>query len=376
MPGAPSWRSTRIRWKRSCWRSSSRFQGKTCSRVQTTGPGSSSGSPHSSASSRVSAARSDSPGSTPPPGVAHQALVADRVLEAEEEHAVVGVDDERAHSGTRHRLEPVVERAEPEEPLAEGDGSVRGRGRGEDEERGLHERAQLRPELGPLAEGAAVGLLADEGERERPQLAREPGEPAGVEVAAVQVAGAGRRAVGGVRDAVAELEELELRRRVDQPRREAGVVQQPPEVVARIGEVGVGLCRDTAGVDAAEDAAEAGREDVGNARGGCGHAADSVAHARPRSRCSSMRSAAAPAAGPASAARSAGARPSWRRRASSRLPAVARVDRGAALGLALPGRLLERLSRDDADGLVASAAVAAGVALSFGQRPQPHCGPL
>src|SRR5581483_12419935 len=96
------------------------------------------------------------------------------------------------------------------------------------------ERARLRAELGPLPEEAAVGLLADERDRVRREVEREPLEPCAVEVAAAQVAGAGRRPVGGVRDPVAERQELELLGRVEAARREAAVVQEAPEVVARV----------------------------------------------------------------------------------------------------------------------------------------------
>ena len=79
---------------------------------------------------------------------------------------------------------------------------------------------------------------------------------------AAQVARAWRRPVGGVRDADPELQQLELLARVVEARREAGGVQQPPEVVARVGEVGVRGGRDAAGVDPAEDRRQPGREDV------------------------------------------------------------------------------------------------------------------
>jgi hypothetical protein len=58
------------------------------------------------------------------------------------------------------------------------------------------------------------------------------------------------------------VEELELLARLEKPRREPGIVEQAPEVVARIGEVGVRSCRNAARVDAAEDDVEAGPEHV------------------------------------------------------------------------------------------------------------------
>ena len=74
------------------------------------------------------------------------------------------------------------------------------------------ERPLLHAELGPLAERAAVRLLADEREPPRLELARDPLEPLGRagEVAAAQVARAGRRSVRRVRDADALAQELEL----------------------------------------------------------------------------------------------------------------------------------------------------------------------
>lgn len=122
----------------------------------------------------------------------------------------------------------------------------------------------MQAELRPLAEGSAVGLLADEADRLRPQLESDLLEPlrrAG-EVALAEIAGAGRRSVGRVRDPDPELEQLELLARLVEPRREPGGVQQPPEVVARVGEVGARGGGDTARVDPAEDRPEPGGENV------------------------------------------------------------------------------------------------------------------
>ena len=96
-----------------------------------------------------------------------------------------------------------------------------------------------RPSSGPLAERAAICLLADEAEPAGLQLTRDLLEPLGRagEVAAPQVARAGRRAVRGVRDADPFLQQLELLRRLVEPRREARRMEQPPEVVARVREV-------------------------------------------------------------------------------------------------------------------------------------------
>ena len=166
------------------------------------------------------------------------------------------------------RRERVEEGLKPAQPLVPRHGRVGGRGRGKHEERRLAEAALLQPELRPLAERAAVRLLADEADRARLQLERDPLQPLGRagEVGLAQVARARRRAVGGVGDADPELEQLELLARVVEPRREARRVQQPPEVVARVGEVRVRGGGDTARVDPAEDRRQAGREDVGDVR--------------------------------------------------------------------------------------------------------------
>src|SRR5205823_1140909 len=88
-----------------------------------------------------------------------------------------------------------------------------------------------------LAERAAVRLLADEADPSRFVLARNLLDSLAVEVAAAQIAGAGRRAIRRVRDPDPLPQHLELLARRVQPRREAGSVQQPPEVVARVREV-------------------------------------------------------------------------------------------------------------------------------------------
>jgi hypothetical protein len=124
----------------------------------------------------------------------------------------------------------------------------------------------LHPKLGPLVERAAVRLLADEREPARLQLAGDPLEALGaaLEVAATEVARSRRRAIRGVRDADALFQQLELLRRLVEPRREVRRVEQPPEVVARVREVRVRRRGDPSGVDAAEDDVEARREDVGD----------------------------------------------------------------------------------------------------------------
>ena len=287
------------------------------------------------------------------------------------------VDEERAHGRPRHRLEPVVERAEPAEPLGVGHRGVRRRGRREDEERGVVELARLRAELGALAEDAAVGLLADEGDRVRPELVGQLLEPAGVEVAAPEVARARRRAVRGVGHAEPELEQLELLLGLEEPRREAGVVEQAPEVVARVREVGVRGRRDPAGVDAAEDAAEVrarGRrerryETESATRPTAWHTRGPGRGAHPRARKRD------PRAAHGRAEPSGGGTSSCGRSGSGGFPPFARRRRAscsARLGHRLA--LLARLDPEEGDGLLAAPAVAAGVALGFRERPEPHGG--
>src|SRR5207248_4807485 len=153
----------------------------------------------------------------------------------------------------------------PAEPLVPRHGGIRGRGRWEHEEPRLAEATVLQAELGSLAERAAVGLLADERDEARAQLDCEPLEPRRRvrEVGAAQVARAARRPAGGVRQADAVAQRLELLVGTQRARREARFVEQPPEVVPRVREVGAGRRRHTTRVDAAEDDFEAWAEDVG-----------------------------------------------------------------------------------------------------------------
>src|SRR5262249_9052040 len=143
---------------------------------------------------------------------------------------------------------------EPAQALRPGHCGVRGRRGREHEELRLAEPPLLHPELGPLAERAAVRLLADEADPPGLELACELLEPLRrpCEVAAAQVARARRRAVRGVRDADSLAEELELLGRVVEAGREARRVEQAPEVVARVREVCARRRRDASRVDAAE----------------------------------------------------------------------------------------------------------------------------
>src|SRR5206468_94675 len=109
---------------------------------------------------------------------------------------------------------------------------------------------------------AAVRLLADEGEGPRLELGGDPLQARPVEVAPAKVAGAPRRPEGGIRQPDPEAERLELLFRPQRLRREAGVREQAPEVVARVGEMRPGCGRDEARVDPAEDHTQTGSEDV------------------------------------------------------------------------------------------------------------------
>ena len=133
--------------------------------------------------------------------------------------------------------------------------------------RALTERARLGAERRPLAERAAVRLLADERDARRPQLARDALEPrpdASAKSAGAQVARAGRRPQGGVGDADPEPEELALLGRRELARRQPRRVEQPPEVVARVREVRGRGRRGAARVDPHEHEPQVRREDVGD----------------------------------------------------------------------------------------------------------------
>src|SRR5207302_3342918 len=71
---------------------------------------------------------------------------------------------------------------------------------------------------------------------------------------------------GGVRDADSVAQQLELLGWREQLVREAGRMEQPPEVVARIGEVRAGGGGDASGIDPAEDDPETGPQDIRDRR--------------------------------------------------------------------------------------------------------------
>src|SRR5215470_17585443 len=93
--------------------------------------------------------------------------------------------DRRRSAATGGRRSRVAGGAElgqlpkPAKPLIPRDGGVRRRRGREDEEPRPAERVWLQAEPGPRAEGAAVRLLADEGEPSGLQVACDPCEPLG-----------------------------------------------------------------------------------------------------------------------------------------------------------------------------------------------------
>ena len=87
------------------------------------------------------------------------------------------------------------------------------------------------------------------------------------EVALAKVGRAAGRSECGVRDPDAVAEQIELRGRLDHVRREPGREEQPPEVVARIGEVRRLRVRVEARVDPAEHDLEPRRENIGHGAG-------------------------------------------------------------------------------------------------------------
>src|SRR5262249_31597885 len=148
------------------------------------------------------------------------------------------------------------------------------------------------------------------------------------------------------------------------PGRESRIVEQPPEVVPRVGEVRLSRGRDATRVDAAEDRLQAGREDVRYSAG--------AAHYGRRGRSASGGAGRAEASARSGAVFGVGC-------TSSALCCL--LLPAAALLLEEPADLLARQRGDQArrrlDDLdVARAAVAAFVALRLGHRlPRPPHGP-
>jgi len=110
----------------------------------------------------------------------------------------------------------------------------------------------------------AEGADAQKGDDARPVAAHLGGEPAasGSELGGGDFFGSGGGAIHEVGDAVALAQQLCLLRRMKQFRREARLVQRRPEPVARPGEVVPGPRRVQPGVDADEEYAQTGRDDV------------------------------------------------------------------------------------------------------------------
>ena len=129
---------------------------------------------------------------------------------------------------------------------------------------GRRARVAERRSCGPSSgrsRSAAVGLLADEADRAgRRSTAIRSSRSAAPAKSPPQVAEPGSSGAAFV--APSRSQELELLLRVELPRREAGRVQQAPEVVARVGEVRGRGRRDAAGVDPAENRRQTGREHV------------------------------------------------------------------------------------------------------------------
>src|SRR5215210_5782513 len=136
----------------------------------------------------------------------------------------------------------ISETSEPPQPLGIRNRSIRRRRRRQDEELRLTEATLLRAELGALAERAAVRLLADERDPLRPQLGSDPAQPLRRtrEIGATQITRSAGRAQRRVRHAETVGRQLLLLLRREQPRREPRVIEQPPEVVARVGEMRAG----------------------------------------------------------------------------------------------------------------------------------------
>jgi hypothetical protein len=119
--------------------------------------------------------------------------------------------------------------------------------------------------------------------------------------------------------------------------------------------------RHAPGIDSAEEAAQVRREDVGDVRCGCGHAAYSVADASPTSQCTTTSSAEAAPAGRAREAHSAYVRSNCGRSGSCRLlPPLDQAPQRVRFTL-----LLVRHDPDETDLVATASSVATAVALGL-----------
>ena len=234
----------------------------TCVRDQIQGPRSTTSSPASSRNSRASACSCVSPGSSPPPGARPDRPR--REVEPYEQDPVGRIEDDRPCGLAKPHRTRSRNAWNQRSRSAQGTAAFAGEVEGSTKRAVSPRLRSWSPSSGALAERAAVGLLADEADRPWLQLERDPLQAfrGAREVAAPEVAGAGGRPVRGVGGADPELQQLELLARLVEARREARSVQEPPEVVARVGEVGVRGGGDATGVDPAEDRRQPRAEDV------------------------------------------------------------------------------------------------------------------
>ena len=358
--------------------------GKRALVLQTSGPSSNSSRPSSSRSSRRSAVSWSSPvldaaaRRAPPGRLRRRVLDTARAGRGRPRRRAARARP-RACTGSSHSLQ----RTEPAQALGVRHGRVRGRGRRQHVERRSGRACATAGRAPAARRRAAVGLLADERDRDRVELdarraraapaskspRRRSPEPGVVRHAAFVTpipssssencsCGSKRR---GVKPASCSSRQKSLR----------GFAK----CAAASAETRPGLIPQKMQVRSV-------REDVwdGGLRSACGHAAYSVARLASTSPCRPTSSAAA--------ARVVSSSPAASAAAPSRCGSALRQAASASRVRAGVEALLEQLSQavagarralraagcepHDADALVAVPAVAAGVALGLGQRPQPH----
>ena len=194
-----------------------------------------------------------------------------RELEAHEQHAVALVEDERPHRIAEPRfIHPARsrrarnQRSRSFHETAAFAGDVDGRTKSSVS----LEHALLQAVLGSLAEHTLVGGLSDEADGTRPKLCRDRLEPlAGAfEVGGAEVSRAAGRPARRVRQPHSELEKPPVLARLEETGREAGSVEQAPEVVPRVRERRPRGCAHPARVDSAEDDSHPRREDIRDGR--------------------------------------------------------------------------------------------------------------